>query len=308
MSKSRRHSPQVNVLEAIKKHLAELEHLVPSLSTHAARRTRAVIDDLRAQLLRTYGLLDPIKEPATIFDPSDPETAGRLVALALLAQPRVPLDRIARAYGAGVYAIYYRGKHPYYQPISGTETPIYVGKADPKTSHARTARDQGERLYGRLRDHRKVIKQAEKYSKENGLPNPLHITDFECRRLTTATNAQLVAERYLIRVFSPVWNSDTKVCWGISKHGDQEGRSNDRSPWFVVHPTAYWALQKTLEDARPRERIIEDIAQHFKQTRIFAKRDDIVEQFFASFAQDPMLATAPVDDDAESNENQQEAE
>jgi hypothetical protein len=41
-----------------------------------------------------------------------------------------------------------------------------------------------------------------------------------CRRLVCATNAQLVAEKHLIRTFWPIWNSETKTCWGMSKHGD----------------------------------------------------------------------------------------
>ncbi|NEK66135.1 MAG: Eco29kI family restriction endonuclease, partial [Xanthomonas perforans] len=60
------------------------------------------------------------------------------MALALVAQDRVPLARIARTYGSGVYAIYYHGDHPAYAAVSGTETPIYVGKADPKSADART--------------------------------------------------------------------------------------------------------------------------------------------------------------------------
>lgn len=297
MAKARRDSPASEALEALRRHLRDLESIVPSLSRPTARKTRAILDDIRRDIEKTAARLDPIREPSSLFDPADPDTAGRLVVLALLAQPRVPLDLIARTYGAGVYAIYYCGNHPFYSSISRTETPIYVGKADPKESHARTAREQGDRLYGRLKDHRKIIRQAESYGMERHASHPLKISDFECRRLVTVTNAQLVAEKHLINLFRPVWNSDVDVCWGISKHGDREGRSNTRSPWYVVHPIEYWASQTNLKDARGAERIIEDIKRHFDTVPIFIDRDKIVEKFLGNFAQDPMIEVMPVEDD-----------
>lgn len=302
MAKSRRDSPASDALEALRRHLKELEGIVPSLSRTAARKTRALLDDIRNDIEKTAARLDPIREPSSLFDPADSEMAGRLVVLALLAQPRVPLDLVARTYGAGVYAIYYRGEHPYYSPISRTETPIYVGKADPKESHARTAREQGDRLYGRLKDHRKIIRLAESYALEKHDRHPLKIIDFECRRLVTVTNAQLVAEKHLINLFRPVWNSDVDVCWGISKHGDREGRSNTRSPWYVVHPIEYWASQTKLKDARTSERIIDDIRRHFATVPIFTDRDRIVDEFLENFVQDPMIEAAPIEDDGDEND------
>jgi len=299
MSKTQRETPATQALSGLKQYLQELDALVPILSQPTARKTRAILDKIRSDLDKTSARLDPIREPNALFDPGDPDAAGRLVVLALLAQPRVPLGLIARTYGAGVYAIYYRGDHPFYAPISGTETPIYVGKADPKASHARTAREQGDRLYGRLRDHRKVIKQAESYAYKHGSEHPLRLDDFDCRRLVTVTNAQLVAEKHLIGLFRPVWNSDVNVCWGISKHGDREGRSNTRSPWYVVHPTEYWASQIKLKDARTPERIINDIKQHFDATPIFIDRDRIVDEFLEKFVQDPMISNVPVEDEAD---------
>jgi hypothetical protein len=306
MVRAARKSSEAEALNALRKHLSDLQAYIPSLSEHAARKARVVLDEIRTDLARTSAQLDPIREPISLFDPADLDTAGRLVALALLAQRRVPLDRIARTYGAGVYAIYYRGDHPFYRPVSGTETPLYVGKADPKTSQARTAREQQSRLYGRLNDHRKVLRRAETYALKNGDKSPLRVADFECRRLVTATNAQFVAERHLINLFRPVWNSDTKVCWGISKHGDKDGRSNDRSPWHVVHPTEYWASQTRLEDARTPERIVDDIARHFATHRIFANREEIIEEFLTIFEQDPMIASTPIEDDGIANDESQE--
>ena len=296
-AKPKQPARQVQIVEAIREHLAELESLAASRSVVASNRTRQLLGHVKEDLFRAIASLDSVKEPTSFFDPSDPQTAGRLVAVALLAQPRVPFDRISKSYGGGVYAIYYIGEHPAYAPISCTETPIYVGKADPASTQARTPREQGLRLYGRLADHRKAVRTVEAYALKEGLPDPLLVSDFECRKLVTATNAQLFAEAHLIDIFKPVWNKDTNVCWGISKHGDTEGRSNSRSPWDVIHPGRAWAMLEKLEDARPPSRILQDVADHFAKYPAFTDRDDIVDRFLEAFAQDPLVAAAPVADD-----------
>ncbi|WP_193175254.1 Eco29kI family restriction endonuclease [Oricola nitratireducens] len=281
---------QTEIIEGVRAHLEELEGLASGLSNVASRKTRELlVGEVREDLARVISSLDPIKEPKSFFDPADPETAGRLVAMALLAQPRVPLGRIPRSYGSGVYAIYYNGRYPAYLGISGTEMPIYVGKADPSSTVAVSPREQGDKLYGRLADHRKAIRTVEKFALDHGLPNPLRVEDFECRRLVTATNAQLFAEKHLIGIFEPIWNKDTNVCWGISKHGDTEGRSNKRSPWDVLHKGRKWAMQEKLEDSRSEERILEDIRKHTEAKPAYTDRDEIVEAFLSAFAQDPLL-------------------
>lgn len=277
----------------------ELRELESSLSRPAATKTRALLGDVRKRLDEAVAGLDPIKEPNAWFDPADPDSAGRLVAAALLAQPRVPLNLVPRSYGAGVYAIYYSGDHPVYAPISGTETPIYVGKANPSSASAKTPREQGDRLYGRLADHRKMIRTVQGYAETNRLENPLRIEDFECRRLVTATNAQMFAETHLISLFKPVWNAETKICWGISKHGDTEGRNNARSPWDVLHPGRVWAMAEKLANSREPETIVADVAAHLQANPPFGDRDEIIDLFLRAFAQDPMVAEEPVTDDAE---------
>jgi hypothetical protein len=203
--------------------------------------------------------IDKIRLPRASFDPFEPQTAGRMVALALLAQPREPLDAVPDAYGSGIYAIYYIGDHPFYKEISKTETPIYVGKADPSLPDANTPRQQGNKLTGRLREHAKTIRTVEAFAKANALPEgvyPIESADFVCRRLVCATNAQLVAEVHLIRMFRPLWNSETKACFGMSKHGDNaETRSNKRSPWDVVHPGREWAGHASLKNSASLEQI-----------------------------------------------------
>ena len=94
--------------------------------------------------------LDPIAQPDAEFDPSDPHVIGQLIAESMIARDRRPLVSLAddRFYGSDVYALYYSGPFPAYEPIRGTDHPIYVGKADPKDVYAGTAAAQGTGTLG----------------------------------------------------------------------------------------------------------------------------------------------------------------
>ena len=284
-------APEKAVIEELRERLTQLRLLLPTLSKPAAKKAMAELLSLMGEIEGARADLDPIKDPGAWFDPADPDTAGRLVALALIAQERVRLDRIARTYGSGVYALYYRGDHPAYAAVSGTETPMYVGKADPKTANARAPREQGPQLYGRLADHRRMILTVGEYAKGQGLPHPLRIEDFDARRLVCATNAQLVAERHLIGTFRPIWNNEIGICWGISKHGDAATtRANKRSPWDVMHPGRAWAMAESLADSSAPEDITRRVGEHFEQNAPFLDTVSIVQGFLASFVQNAALS------------------
>ncbi|MBN9256249.1 MULTISPECIES: Eco29kI family restriction endonuclease [unclassified Mesorhizobium] len=231
---------------------------------------------------------DPIRMPRTTFDPADPKAIGRMVSIALLAQPLVPLGDVQPAYGSGVYAIYYRGNHPLYAGIAGSETPIYVGKADPANDDASTTREQGAKLTARLAEHAGTITTAEGYADRlSAHLSPISLSDFLSRRLVCATNAQLVAEKHLIRTFWPIWNAETKACWGMSKHGDAATtRANKRSPWDVVHPGRAWALDERLVDSLAPTEIAQRIADTL--ARVPPRRDHaaLLEEMLAGFRQD----------------------
>lgn len=247
---------------------------------------------------------DPIRMPRATFDPADPKAIGRMVSIALLAQPLIALEEIQPAYGSGVYAIYYRGEHPLYASISGSETPIYVGKADPANHDASTAREQGAKLTARLLEHAGTIGTAEAYADQ--LPahlSPIYLRDFVCRRLVCATNAQLVAEKHLIRTFWPIWNSETKACWGMSKHGDAaKTRANKRSPWDVVHPGRAWALDELLEDSLTPEQIGQRITETLERVPVRRSHAALLEEMLEGFRQEDAAVetnTPPVGDDVE---------
>jgi hypothetical protein len=286
-------SPEREAIERLTSEAQRLGSLIPGLKGRAAVKTRHLLLEVIAALRETYAALDPIKEPVDTFDPSKPSIAGRLVGLALVAQPLIPMSRLDKMYGSGVYAIYYFGPHPAYQKISGTETPIYAGKADPEFSDAKTAREQGPQLYGRLKDHQKSIRTVEQYAMEHQHKDALHINDFRYRRLVVATNAQLTAERSLISLFEPIWNEDTKICWGISKHGDKDTtRANDRSPWDVLHPGRKWAISDLLKDKKSKEQIFEDIDTHLSELPPFTDKQQIIDRFLEGFKQHVELESA----------------
>lgn len=300
-------SPDRIAFEALEAALAAVVHAAETgVSPAVARRIRKGLADHVVATEAARAATDPIITPRASFDPSDPKVVGRMVALALLAQVRVPLNKIEPTYGSGVYAIYYEGDHPLYQAISGTETPIYVGKADPASGDASTVREQGPRLTGRLLEHAGTIATAANYM-ETITPagvHPIRLEDFTCRRLVCATNAQLVAEKHLIGMFWPLWNSETKACWGMSKHGDSaKTRSNKRSPWDVVHPGRPWALDELLVDSLSLDEIRDRIDAIIERVPPRTDHANLLEEVLGAFRQQDALpeveTESPLGDDVE---------
>jgi Eco29kI restriction endonuclease len=70
------------------------------------------------------------------YNPLDKINLGKSVVDALLEQTSIRLSSVSNFSGAGIYALYYDGAFPAYQPISrnpdGEDAiPIYAGKAVP---------------------------------------------------------------------------------------------------------------------------------------------------------------------------------
>lgn len=168
-------------------------------------------------------------------------------------------------YGSGIYAIYYTGKgFSAYAPLSGSETPIYVGKADPDDAYAETAVEQGLTLFGRLGEHAKNVQAG-----------GFDLKDFQYRCATVQSGLQDTVEGFLIRLFSPLWNKQMKIAHGFGKHGDAaETRGNRRSPWDTLHPGRRWATA-TAEDQVAKDKILEKIEKHLRDHPPFATLDDL---------------------------------
>ncbi len=277
MATRRRPATQLETLLAELRTLAErIAAAEAGTDARATKRARLALDAVTQQLATVAAGLDPVLRPASIFDPTDPNTAGRVVALTLVAQARHPLAAIPEFYGAGVYAIYYRGDFAPYAPLAGTDHPIYVGKADPDNQAAKDAVSQGTKLSGRLNEHAKSIRKA---------TTTLSIDDFECRFLIVQTGFQKSAEDYLINFFKPIWNSETKICFGLGKHGDSsETRGNKRSPWDTMHPGREWADAST-ENQKAPELILSQIAGHLANHPPYADIHQIFDQFMTDMRQ-----------------------
>lgn len=157
-------------------------------------------------------------------------------------------------FGSGVYAIYYHGKaEKSYIPLSCTETPIYVGKADPRNPQAESVEEQGQALYSRLKEHTKSMVKAN-----------LPLSDFYYRAAPIQTGMQAAVEDFMIRLFRPIWNKEIKICFGIGKHGDSATtRANKRSPWDTMHPGRKWAADTKIDQMK-RHEIEAKITEHFK--------------------------------------------
>ncbi|HEX8480855.1 MAG TPA: Eco29kI family restriction endonuclease [Allosphingosinicella sp.] len=271
-------APRPTSIAVLREHFDRLSAEISQSNIPAARRKAleaellAIMSDLGDLLAQ----LDPVRQPSSIFDPSNPKVVGRFVSLALVAQGRHPLAEIPRTYGSGVYAIYYTGTFPLYQPLSGAETPIYVGQAAPLLSNARTAKEQGARLCARLTEHQKNIIRAH---------STLELADFEFRSLVVQSGWETAAEDYLIHLFHPIWNSETNILYGLGKHGDAATtRANKRSPWDTLHPGRSWAAAST-EDAKTPASIKEELERHYAKHPVFHSLDEVLASFLEELRQ-----------------------
>jgi hypothetical protein len=246
----------LSLLRTLLDAIPEGESQIAGVSSSRRNALRVEIAKVVASLRRLDLRLDPIAQPQHILDPANPSVVGRLIADTLLVQPRHPLGQVAKFYGSGVYAIYYKGTFDAYEPLSQSDWPIYVGKADPESHGASTPSEQGTRLWTRLNDHRKSIGCA---------TSTLALDDFECRYLVVRSAWQGTAETYLIDWFRPIWNNEVRICYGFGKHGDSAAtRSNARSPWDTLHPGRPWASTENNVPYRySAEDIKDQIAAHF---------------------------------------------
>ena len=207
---------------------------------------------------------------------------GQFIAVALIAQERVAVLDLQPFYGSGVYALYYTGSFPVYSPISGSESPIYIGKADPGSEVATTPREQGDRLHRRLKDHARNIDKVEN----------LDIADFHFKHLVVKSGWQEPAEDFLIEIFRPIWNQQTNICYGFGKHGDDpRTRKNLRSPWDTLHPGRDWAWRdETMADARSHRQIEADLRKHFGSNEPFNRADEVFQIFAQGLRQQHLLS------------------
>jgi len=263
----------------LRKKIAEIEELGRGLQESIreyrdgmAQPIRDKLDAKLAQLVACLSearkILDIGKHGKIALSLGHPDAIARFYAFSLVNFDRVSLESACenRFYGSGIYSIYYKGKEiPAYQPLSKSETPIYVGKAVPGDRQAEHTEQQGPALWKRLREHLKSIR--------NGGLNP---SEFEVRYATVQSGMESAVEDFMIRFFKPIWNKEIKVCFGIGKHGDAATtRKNKRSPWDTMHPGRAWA-DATTEDQRSRKEIEARINAHFGSHPPIQSREELI--------------------------------
>ena len=194
------------------------------------------------------------------FNPLDKENLGKSVARAILATNVVPLADLEAFNGAGIYALYYTGNFPAYDPIAtrnrngAFQIPIYVGSAVPPGGRKGGFGMQTKphsKLFGRLNKHCQSITQAEN----------LDLADFHCRYLLVDDIWIPLGESLLIAWHNPLWNQKLD---GFGNHDPGGGRYKQlRSPWDVVHPGRTWAY-KCAERKESQKQLIADIENYLK--------------------------------------------
>lgn len=133
------------------------------------------------------------------FDPLAVENIGAVLAIELLRQTPQVLPPGSPFNGAGVYALYYGGRHDAYKDLVKLDGgkwryPIYVGQtATRKGFSLSVAGDR--RLWERLKNHAASIEQTS-----------LKLSDFRCRYLVVNDAYIGLAEAVLITAFRPAWN------------------------------------------------------------------------------------------------------
>lgn len=256
--------------EALAREIPSKPQPIRGLSASATASVLKRIRNLIQRLEDLVRALDPITH-SDVYDPSHPTSAADLIAARLVSGPSFPLAEVKPFYGAGVYALYYRGDHPAYRCIRDAEIPIYVGKAEAADRVSVRSIEQGDKIYRRLMEHLKSIRATERHTQDLEQENlaaegihPLRETDFECRWMVLAGAYAAAVEQHLIQHHRPVWNKETKICLGFGKHGDSaETRSNTRSDWDTLHPGRTWATKEgNVPNPRTPQEITLRIIEH----------------------------------------------
>jgi hypothetical protein len=233
---------------------AEALHQDIDASSVVRKRFIQKAETLSLALTGARERLSPVRSGTIDVTLGNPKSIAKFFTFNFIAQPRCGLADVVenRFYGAGVYAIYYEGKSvEAYLRLSGTESPVYVGKADPDEAYAETTEEQGEALYRRLKEHARNIAKTD-----------LDLRDFTCRYVAIQSGMQSAVEHFMIQFYQPIWNKEMKVCFGIGKHGDSaRTRANKRSPWDTMHPGRRWAGE-TKEDQKSLSKVVSDIGRH----------------------------------------------
>lgn len=200
------------------------------------------------------------------FDPLSRPALAESIALQLLKSPAFPFPPREKIVGAGIYALYYSGDFPAYQPIAKKNKgakppiPIYVGKAVPKGSRkggVGLKSKPGSALFARLSKHAHSIESV----------SNLNLADFRYRYVICEDVWITFCETMLIIRFKPLWNVFVEG-FGINVPG--AGREKQRkSMWDTLHPGRPEARKLPPNDKSAAE--LEELVAEFFAGKIASK-------------------------------------
>lgn len=193
------------------------------------------------------------------FDPLAIPNLGESLERAILSQPPTKMAELKDFYGAGIYAIYYDGDFPPYEPVAAKNRegvfgqPIYVGKAVPEGGRkGAKVKDSSEtkKLVQRMRHHFKSVEAAQNLDSDA----------FYARWLVVEPVWIPLGESVLIGRFLPVWNT---IVDGFGSNAAGSGRfAGQRSRWDTLHPGRSHA-QKLKDRIESRAEIENLIGKYF---------------------------------------------
>jgi hypothetical protein len=183
------------------------------------------------------------------FDPLAVENVGVTLAVELLEQKLLAMPPNEPFPGAGVYALYYSGRHPAYDSLLRLDAgrfkyPVYIGKAAGESAkqgfnpHGSSKR----RLFDRISQHAASIEAVRNLS----------VDDFQCRVLILNDAYIALAEAVMIRLFRPPWNG---MSFGSKVVGRY--RMTGKPPlWDSLHPGRSGRPEGSDERAEQAESVI----------------------------------------------------
>lgn len=205
-----------------------------------------------------------------VYNPLDKGNLGISVRDALLGQSVTPMGpllgnrkqlRESKFFGSGIYALYYVGDLPLYEPVSQGNrdgkfgSPIYVGKAVPKGSRKGgfvTSEKPSDSLFVRLRQHAVGIQSAAN----------LDVDDFYFRCLIVDDIWIPLGETYMIERFRPLWNYIV-AGFGIKTPGKRR-KDQQTSLWDTLHPGRGFVTKLNLpRNPKTPEQIAEEVKTFF---------------------------------------------
>lgn len=207
---------------------------------------------------------------ANEYNPLDYANLTRNCVIELMRRGPFKLPLRDQFGGAGVYALFYTGSSKSYNKVKSEDAswPVYVGKAVPPGGRKGGGGLHSRALYSRIGQHTASIEAA----------SNLRIEDFVCRYLVVTPLWIIMAERFLIEHYRPIWN----VCIeGFGNHDPGAGRHQGEVTWWdVLHPGRPWATK-------------------LRQTRTIMDGEERLRKFLASYKKrslDEVLAQKPRDE------------